>query len=207
MILPEKINTVAEQTDFTFKEKGSVFIAKLFHTETKTDVDDILQKIKKEYYDATHHCHAYFLIDGSFKYSDDGEPNGTAGVRIYNAIEHFNLVNVLVVVIRYFGGTKLGVGPLGKAYYSAAFGVLNKASRVVKFLYEKIEIKADFKNISNVHRILNNFDTKMINTNYSEKVNFEYLVKPRDLGLIQSKLNEISRGEVKIVTTGTTYYK
>lgn len=132
MNYPEKILTVDNFAEVTYKEKSSVFIGQVCHCEIENEAANILKSIKKKYYDATHHCYAYKLITEQFKYSDDGEPNGTAGIRILNAIEHFNLINVIVVITRYYGGTKLGVGPLGKAYYTSAHDVLEEAKKVGK---------------------------------------------------------------------------
>ena len=116
MNYPEKILTLDNFAEVTYKEKSSVFRGQVYHCETDNEAANILAQTKKKYYDATHHCFAFKLITEKFKYSDDGEPNGTAGIRILNAIEHFDLINVMVVITRYYGGTKLGFGPLGKAY-------------------------------------------------------------------------------------------
>ena len=156
MHFPEKILTVDNFSEATYKEKSSVFMGQVYHCETENEAGKILELIKKKYYDASHHCFAYKFINDQFKYSDDGEPNGTAGIRILNAIEHFNLMNVIVVIIRYYGGTKLGVGPLGKAYYTSARNVLEEAKRVEKVFFQKVIIEADFNYISHIHRILSN---------------------------------------------------
>ncbi|MBI5727800.1 MAG: YigZ family protein, partial [Ignavibacteriales bacterium] len=109
--------TISEKAEFRLKEKGSLFTGIAFPVRNVQECDEILAQHRKDFYDATHVCYAYRIINGPVKYSDDGEPAGTAGVRLLNAIEHFNYYNILVLSIRYFGGTKLGVGPLGKAYY------------------------------------------------------------------------------------------
>ncbi|MGB5894590.1 MAG: YigZ family protein, partial [Ignavibacteriaceae bacterium] len=103
MNYPEKILTVDNFAEVTYKEKSSVFIGQVYHCEMENEAANILEPIKKKYYNASHHCFAYKLISEQFKYSDDGEPNGTAGIRILNAIEHFNLINVMVVIFRYYG--------------------------------------------------------------------------------------------------------
>ncbi len=203
----ETINTIDDFSEITYKEKGSEFIGQVYHVESADEAEKILHSIKKKYYEATHHCFAYKLIDGTFRYSDDGEPNGTAGVRIFNAIEHFDLVNIFTVVIRYFGGTKLGVGPLGKAYYNTAFEVLNKSERKTKHLYEEIKIITDFDYISHVHNTVNNLQAKITNTKYDEKVNFICLIKPTDVEKLKNMLREISKGNIKVVPSNTTYYR
>jgi len=204
---PEKILTVDNFAEVTHKEKSSVFIGQVYHCETENEAANILAPIKKKYYDATHHCIAFKLITEQFKYSDDGEPNGTAGIRILNAIKHFNLINVIVVLIRYYGGTKLGVGPLGKAYYTSVYNVLEEAKKVEKVLFQKVIIRADFKYISHIHRILSNHNATIENSVYKEKVIFECYIMPSELGKITFQLTDISKGEIKIVDTEVNYYR
>jgi putative IMPACT (imprinted ancient) family translation regulator len=127
MNLPDEIRTIDEFREVTATIKKSNFIAQVYSINSEEDFKSHLTKAKKKYYDASHHCYAYKLVNGNVRYSDAGEPNGTAGVRILNAIEHFNLVNQLVIVSRIFGGIKLGVGPLGKAYYESAIQVLSES--------------------------------------------------------------------------------
>jgi uncharacterized YigZ family protein len=207
MIYPEKIVTVDNFTQVTYKEKSSVFIGQVYHCETEIDTAKFLEPIKKKYYDASHHCFAYKLISGQFKYSDDGEPNGTAGIRIFNAIEHFNLINVIVVIIRYYGGTKLGVGPLGKAYYTSAQNVLEKAKKLEKVLFQKVIIEADFNYTSHIHRILTNHNAKIEKQEYKEKAIFECSLMSSDLSKISFQLTDISKGKIKIVATQVYYYR
>ncbi|MFI5238058.1 MAG: YigZ family protein, partial [Ignavibacteriales bacterium] len=102
MNLPEKIRTIDNFKELTFKEKKSAFIAQVYSVNSVKAADEFLSETKKKYYDASHHCFAYKLIDATIRYSDSGEPSGTAGVRILSAIDHFNLSNQLVVVTRYY---------------------------------------------------------------------------------------------------------
>jgi uncharacterized YigZ family protein len=207
MHFPEKILTVDNFAEITYKEKSSVFIGQVYHCETENEAANILEPIKKKYYDASHHCFAYKLISERFKYSDDGEPNGTAGIRILNAFEHFNLINVMVVIIRYYGGTKLGVGPLGKAYYTSAHDVLDKAKKVEKVLFQEVIIEADFNYTSHIHRILANHNATIENSEYQERAIFKCFIMPSQLSRISFQLADISKGEIKIVATKVNYYR
>ncbi len=207
MNFPEKILTVDDFVEVTHKEKSSVFMGQVYHCETDNETTNILAQIRKKYYDATHHCFAYKLTTEQFKYSDDGEPNGTAGIRILNAIEHFNLTNVIVVIIRYYGGTKLGVGPLGKAYYTSAHSVLEEAKELEKVLYQKVIIEADFNYIGHIHRILSNHNATIENSEYEEKAIFECFIMPSELTKITIQLTDISKGKIKIVATEVNYYR
>lgn len=207
MNYPENILTVDNFAEVTYKEKSSVFIGQVYHCETENEAANILEPIKKKHYDATHHCYAYKLITEQFKYSDDGEPNGSAGIRILNAIEHFNLINVIVVITRYYGGTKLGVGPLGKAYYTSAYNVLKNAKKLEKVFFQKVNIEADFNYISHIHRILSNHNAIIENSVYKEKAIFECYIMPSELSKITFQLTDISKAEIKIVATEVNCYR
>ncbi len=201
-----KIKTISISGETKYKEKGSVFIAKSFNIKSIEEADSFLENIKKEYYDATHHCSAFRLQDGNFKYSDDGEPNGTAGIRILNAIDHFELTNILIVVIRYFGGVKLGVGPLGKAYYNSAYQVINASEIITLKHYKKIFISADFSFISHIHRILSKHKAIIENSTFDTKANFECLSGLKEIEIISNELNEISKGEILISESDKDYF-
>jgi uncharacterized YigZ family protein len=194
----EKYRSIVNFNESTLKEKSSVFIAQAYPVENEGEAQATLEKIKKKYYDATHHCYAYKLLGDQIKYSDSGEPSGTAGIRILNAINHFNLSKILVVVIRYFGGTKLGVGPLGKAYYNSVLQTLERSHIVEKIGYKKIIIDADLKQINNVFHLLEEFKGKINNSEYSDYVKFECLVPLEKIEQFISNLKELSKGEIKI---------
>jgi uncharacterized YigZ family protein len=198
MKYPSKIKIVENFKEFQIKNKGSLFIGQIYPVESEAEVSEILNSVKKRFYDATHHCFAFKLVDGKVKYSDDGEPSGTAGVRILNAIEHDSLFNQLIIVIRYFGGTKLGVGPLGKAYYNAANGVINSSEIKEKSLHQKISIESDFSQVSNIYHILNQNNAKIEKEEYSDKVRFEVHSLPSKINAICKFLIEISQNQVKI---------
>lgn len=152
--LPSIIKTLESESEFRLKEKGSSFLSISKPAESEEEANTFLNSIQKKYYDATHHCYSYKLVDGQFKYSDDGEPGGTAGIRIYNAQNHFELTNLVTIVVRYFGGTKLGVGPLGKAYYEASFQNLNSSLRIEKQLYQHADIRYRFDQSKTAHHII-----------------------------------------------------
>jgi uncharacterized YigZ family protein len=173
MDTPSVIKTIPDFHEFRFKEKGSLFIGQTYNITSEEGAEIQLKKIKKEYYDATHRCFSFTLIAGTFKYSDDGEPNGTAGIRIFNAQKHFEVTNNLTVVIRYFGGTKLGVGPLGKAYYDSAFSVLKEAKIVILKKFQRLEIEYDFEQSSIVHNMIRKYGIKIISSTFnpSPKIN------------------------------------
>lgn len=198
MQLPEEYLTIKEFSESKFKEKGSLFIGQCYPVNSEEEALGHLERIRKKYYDATHHCYAYCFINNGFKYSDAGEPSGTAGIRIMNAVQHFSINNILVISIRYFGGTKLGVGPLGKAYYNSAYTALENAEIIKKTAYKKILITTGFQFISHVHHALSIVSSKIVNTSYSEEVTLECLVRPADLPRMFNFFNETLSGKVHI---------
>jgi len=197
-MLMEQFKTVKNSNEFTLKEKGSEFIAKVYPVKSEQSALIELQNIRKKYFDATHHCFAYRINSGLSKFSDDGEPKGTAGVRIFNAIDHFILYDVLLVVVRYFGGTKLGVGPLGKAYYSAAIGVLDNMDIIELTLYQEIKITTDFSHINHIHRLVNQYSAIIIKSDFSNKSVFDCLIKPSFIDKITNELTNLTNGQIII---------
>ena len=197
-MLPEQIKTIKDFNQFSVKEKGSEFIAIVYPVDNEESALNQLQQIRKKYFDATHHCYAYKLNSGESKYSDDGEPKGTAGIRILNAIEHFDLFDVLLIVVRYFGGTKLGVGPLGKAYYNASIDVLEQSDIITKTLYQKIMIETDFNFISHIHRTIGNYSAIISDSEFTDKAKFKCLIKPNDLEKINIDLTNLTNGQILI---------
>lgn len=197
-MLPEQIKSVKEYKQYSLKEKGSEFIAIVYSVDNDSIAQNYLSEIRKKYYDATHHCYAYKIKTGEQKYSDDGEPNGTAGIRILNAVEHFDLTDVLLIVVRYFGGTKLGVGPLGKAYYNASTCVLEQSEIIQKILYEEVEIEVEFNFISHIHRTASQLSVIINETQFTDKVFFTCYIKPKNVDRFISELTNLTNGQISI---------
>jgi uncharacterized YigZ family protein len=197
-MLPEQIKTIKDFRQTSIKEKASEFIAIVYPVDNEATAVNHLNEIRKKHYDASHHCYAYKLKSSEEKYSDDGEPKGTAGIRILNAIQHFDLSDVLLVVVRYFGGTKLGVGPLGKAYYNASIEVLNTSEIITKTLYQKILIEVDFSFVSHVHRVINHYSAIIADSEYSNIAKFYCFIKPNDFELINIELSNLTNGQILI---------
>lgn len=202
----EGFNTITVFGEHKLKEKASLFISQVYHIDSAEEAAEYLDKVRRQYYDATHHCYAYRLVSGDFRYSDDGEPNGTAGIRIFSAIEHFELVNVLVVVIRYFGGTKLGVGPLGKVYYSSAFDLLSESCIVHKQIFTKVTIGYSFSQTGQVHHVLSSFDVKITGTRYEDNSLMDLLIQQKDIEALKSSLTDALKGSVTIAETGEIHH-
>lgn len=182
--------TVEKPYEDNYKENKSLFVSKVFPISKESTVKEILTKVKKEYYDASHYCYAYRLITGDSKYSDGGEPTGTAGIRILNALSHFSLQDCLVIVIRYFGGIKLGVGALGKAYYIAAMNALKKADVIVKSPYYKCKIKVGIDLFEKVNKFLTALGCRIIETDFDSEIKLTCLLPYSDFEKLSSQLND-----------------
>ena len=203
----KSIRTIEGLTETRIKEKGSVFIGKAYYVSNSEDCIAKLNEIRKEFYDATHHCYCYKLNSGEIKYSDNGEPSGTAGIRILNAIDHFELTDILVVVIRYFGGTKLGVGPLGKAYYESAHDVLKNSPIIIKDPCQNISISTNFDKMGHVFRLLSTFNGKKIKSDYKEaSVEITCFLNSNDITPFLEQIREHSQGDIEIKISGEINY-
>ncbi|MCK9209513.1 MAG: YigZ family protein [Ignavibacteriaceae bacterium] len=193
----QQITIVEGFTEYILKEKGSIFTGQVFPIHNGSEAKNILNNVKKKYYDASHHCYAFKCSNGDSKFSDDGEPSGTAGIRLLNAIAHFDLTNVLVIVIRYFGGTKLGVGPLGKAYYLTATEALERSNKVVKYPAQKVTLTFSFESINAVYKLLAENEIKISGTNYSEKISLSAVIKVEILEKVKETLTAITSGQLE----------
>lgn len=159
----------------------------------------ILEKIRKEYFDARHHPFAYLMFNNdSFRYNDDGEPAGSSGKPIYDAINKHGLYNVIVIVTRYFGGIKLGVGGLKRAYFEAANNCLDSAKTKEIILKEKKSLTFDYAFISVVMKYIEKNKILILENNSSEKVNLVCEVRLRDKERFSIELFDITNGKISI---------
>jgi uncharacterized YigZ family protein len=206
MVEKEEIFTIKAFSESKYKEKGSQFIGLAYPIENIDDFNKIHSEVKKKYFDASHHCYAFRLVSGDFKYSDAGEPKGSAGIRILNAIDHFELTNVLVLVVRYFGGTKLGVGPLGKAYYHSAELTLKSAEMIKKNAHQKISIKGDFQFTNLIHKALSDFEMRVIDNEFRDGLKFTCWIKPKLVEKFKNYLEDKSGGAIAITSDNGISY-
>lgn len=151
--------SIEENKSFEIKIKGSRFIGHAFPANSKEEALECLEVIRKKHYDATHNCFAYRIgQDGlEYRFSDDGEPNGTAGNPILFSIKKYSLSDVIVVVTRYYGGTKLGKGGLSKAYSEAAEEVIKLCKRKRKDITTKVQVFTTYDDISVIKRLLDEY--------------------------------------------------
>lgn len=179
------MHTVKNNIEKTIIINKSKFISKSYFVTDINEANYIINNIKNEYKDATHVCFAY-IINNNIKYSDDGEPNNTAGLPIYNVINKNNLNCVLIVVIRYFGGIKLGAGGLTRAYSNSALEVINNnITELIKGYQVLIEL--DYNSIKDVEYILKDFN--IINKNYNDIISITFEIPVNIVDIIKEKLN------------------
>jgi len=162
--MEDTYKTILAPVHGQFKDKGSRFIAKAYPVESVEEVKEILASLRKEYHDARHHCYAYRLGpgDASYRVNDDGEPANSAGKPILGQIQLHDLTNILIVVIRYFGGILLGVGGLINAYRSAAKESLEHATIIDKTFNCQIIILFQYPAMNDVMRIIKEFKAEII---------------------------------------------
>jgi len=147
------------------KEKGSKFIGFAFPVNNEAEIKAALEKVRTEHPKATHHCYAFRLgIEGeNYRANDDGEPSGSAGLPIYNQLLANELTHILLIVVRYYGGTKLGVSGLVKTYKESAKLTLEECEIITKDLESGVEIEFDFNKQNQIFTLLNKFDGKILN--------------------------------------------
>jgi uncharacterized YigZ family protein len=166
--------TVKSAVRNAIKVKSSDFIASVIPVTNVEQANNELSKIRTEFYDASHNCFAYKIgAKGDlYRYSDDGEPSGSAGKPIYFAIGKFNYTDIIVVVTRFFGGTKLGVGGLVRAYGEAAETVLGLCTKEAIYLTDTFEICCEYTDVSTIKRLIADLSIESSET-YSENVIFK----------------------------------
>ncbi|MGE0587488.1 MAG: YigZ family protein [Cyclobacteriaceae bacterium] len=173
--------TVSDSSKGLYKEKGSRFLSFVFYTPTVEEAKRQLEGLRKEFFDARHHCFAWVIGERyeNFRSFDDGEPNHSAGDPILGQIRSRNLTNVMVVVVRYFGGTKLGVGGLITAYKTAAQLALDNVTIIEKEIVDGISIEYDYSATSEVMRLVKDFELEILHQKFDSQCQLEATVKLR----------------------------
>jgi len=179
--------------------RGSRFLAEAVPVSAREECDGVLRAVRKEYYDATHHCFAYRLgADGKqYRSSDDGEPSGTAGKPILGAIEGAGLVDVVVVVTRYFGGTKLGTGGLARAYREAAEMALGEGERLKKYLCDELGVTFPHAFTGPVMRAVSAAGGRIASSLYREEVHMDIEIRRSRADVLRAALLEGTGGAVR----------
>lgn len=204
--MDEVYRSVVSHTSAQIKVEGSRFIADVMPCGTEEEARTHLEGIRKQYFDATHHCYAYIIGADrkTLRYSDDGEPNGTAGVKIHSAILAKEVSDTLVVVTRYFGGTKLGVGGLGRAYFESAEHALSRAPLIAKALIQELRVTFPFPETNPVMNLITTQKLRIAATEYSEESTIITLhLLPSQITAISAQFINATRAAARIESGST----
>ena len=185
--------TVTETTRADFRVKGSKFIALIASAETSNDVEKFLKLVRNEHPTATHHCYAYHLnaVNPIEFVSDDGEPGGTAGLPILNALKSKTLTNIVAVVVRYYGGSKLGKSGLIDAYSNVTQMAI-KSSEIKKLTpIKRYRIRYRYENQSYIDKLKNDFQVIELSVNYTESVDMELAIPVDVAEFVSLRLHSI----------------
>ncbi len=171
--------TIAQPSEGIYKEKGSKFLAFAYPVHTIEDVKRHLDQLRKDYFDARHHCYAYILgpRKDAFRANDDGEPSGTGGRPIHGQLLSADLTDTLIVVVRYFGGILLGASGLANAYKTAARDAIDHATIVERTIDCRYRLSFQYENTNDVMRILKDFNIKPENPQYDMQCSLEVTVR------------------------------
>ncbi len=194
--------TIARESSHEIKVKGSRFIGRSFLVSALSEAAASLEAVRKQEYAATHNCYAYHvgLPDETpvFKFSDDGEPGGTAGRPIYDVISGSGLTNLLIVVTRYFGGTKLGTGGLVKAYGETAQLTLKQSGSLERFLTDSFKVEIDFPLYDPLIKRIHQVGAIQDSAEFSDRVTMQLTIRRSLADMLEAAITELSSGRANI---------
>lgn len=194
MLFSDTYLTIDNRNEIIFKDKGSKFLAFAYPVENDIQIKAILTQLKKEHPNANHHCYAYRLGADKLIYrmNDDGEPNNTAGKPIYGQILSNDLTNVLIVVVRYFGGTLLGVSGLINAYKNSASEVIKQCTIIEKHILFNYTISFPFEFLNDVMKLLKQFDCKISSQHFDNDCKISFNIRKAYSENCEEKLKKIN---------------
>ncbi|MCB2220027.1 MAG: YigZ family protein [Bacteroidetes bacterium] len=203
MLFEDTYKTIKGKSEGTFKDRGSKFIALAVPVSSEDDVKKELAEIKTAYHDARHHCFAYLLGQdkSTYRMNDDGEPSGTAGRPILGQINSNDLTNILVVVVRYFGGAKLGVRGLIDAYKSATANALESADKITKTINEIYTVDFEYPLMNSVMSLVKDENLNIRKQNFDLACQIEFDVRKSDANRVYEKFNKINGLKINYLRT------
>lgn len=203
MLFEDTYKTINQISEGLYREKGSKFIARAYHISSESDVKDCLEQLRKEFYDARHHCYAYQLgfDKSSYRINDDGEPSGTAGRPIFGQIQSFDLTNILIVVIRYFGGTKLGISGLINAYRTSAKEAIENNSIQTRTIDEIYKIQFKYPSMNRVMKIMKDHKLEQMDQIFEMECELKFIVRKGEANFIYDKLSKIEDLKITYLRT------
>ncbi len=200
MEVKDTYNTIAfPSEEILFKEKGSKFFGYAFPINSEEEVKPIIEVLRKKHPTACHYCYAYQLGSEktSYRANDDGEPSGSAGIPIYGQIQSYSVTNTLIVIVRIFGGTKLGVGGLITAYKTAAQMTLDNCIIVEKTINKHYLVSFDYKNMNKVMRVIKEKNLEIVNQKMEMSCEIEIKTRKKNADKIFDIFNSLFEIEIK----------
>jgi len=203
MMFEDVYLSIDSRSEGQYKAKGSKFIAIAFPVKTEAEVKAKLQEVRKSYHDARHHCYAYRLgFDKSaYRFNDDGEPSGTAGRPIFGQIQSKDLTNILIIVVRYFGGTKLGVSGLITAYKTAAHEALEESSIRSHTVNDVYEVSFEYPLMNKVMRIVKDEQLIVTNQDFQISCKLSFKVRKKESNRLYDKFKKLHGIKIRYLKT------
>ncbi len=203
MLFSDTYLSIDKVSEGVFKDRGSKFIAKAIPVKTEDEVKKTISAIRKEYHDACHHCYAFRLGSdkSAFRSSDDGEPSGTAGKPIYGQILSNDLTNILIVVIRYFGGTLLGVPGLINAYRTAAAEAIKNSEIIEKQISDVYEVLFDYPLMNDVMHIIKENNAEIIQNNFELSCVSTFKISKSRSNLLFDQFTRLQNAKLNFIRT------
>lgn len=208
----DNYNIILQESTYEKTEKRSKFITYSLKVQNIDEIEKKLYNIKKKHWDAKHHVYAYVLSSSNSnlacdleKFSDDGEPAGTGGAPIMEIIKSNNIKNILIIIVRYFGGILLGTGNLRRMYSSGAKGVILNSGIKKLNLCNLISVICDYKNYKIISNIISSFNTKIINTNFENNININFYVLYNQTENIINQINNILKNNINTKVISNSY--
>jgi uncharacterized YigZ family protein len=185
--------TIKTNAEGIYKQKGSKFLSFAIPVQNVEEIKEIISAYRKQFFDARHVCYAYMLgFDrNEYRANDDGEPSGTAGRPILGQINSNELTDILIIVVRYFGGILLGTGGLVSAYKEAAMEALACAEIVEKTVDEQITIKFDYLLMNDVMRVLKEMEPQILNQTFDNECRIQLSIRKQQIEVLRAKLDNI----------------
>lgn len=191
--IQDSYKSIAAEAKGLFKDNGSRFIAHAYPVETEEEVKEIVAALKKEYFDARHHVYAYRLgyLGDKFRANDDGEPSGSSGRPVLGQIDSMGLSDILVVVVRYFGGIKLGIPGLIRAYKSSTADALANAEIIEKIASKVFRVHFGYMSMNSVMKILKDLELEQKNQKFDMECSIDVTVRLSLVDTFSERMNDV----------------
>lgn len=203
MLFSDSFFTIKHAANGLFKDRGSKFIGYAYPVNSEDEIKLYLQQLKKEHGGARHFCYAWRLgaDKQAWRANDDGEPNNTAGKPIFSQIQSNDLTNILIVVVRYFGGTLLGVSGLINAYKGAAIEALKNSLIEEQFIYFQYKLIFDVNDVNAVMKLCKDLNAVILSQEYTDKYTLVFQIKKLQLEILEEKIKQIYNSKLTYLKT------